>query len=93
MDLSALHRNSILFDENARTEAVHRANHEDGELWRWFCLLYEEGRIRWCQTSQGWLVSIDHKHLATERDFDASIRAARVRYFTGKRLRMPEAPA
>jgi hypothetical protein len=75
------------FDERERTDAAHRANQEDADLWRWFCLAYEEGRIRWCRSHEGWLVSVDHKHLATERDFDAAIRAARARVDYGTRTR------
>ena len=75
------------FDVETRIEAANRANQEDGELWRWFCLAYEEGRIRWCQSSQGWSVSMDHKHLSTEMDFDAAVRVARQRYMVGKRAK------
>jgi hypothetical protein len=79
------------FDQRERTEAAHRANQEDAGLWRWFCLAYEEGRIRWCRSPEGWLVSVDHKHLATERDFDAAIRAARMRCVGGRRDRQEAA--
>ncbi|SOE91437.1 hypothetical protein SAMN05446927_8361 [Caballeronia arationis] len=74
--------------EEVRADAAKLANEEDAFLWRWFCGLYDEGRIRWCKSAQGWLVSIDHKHLATEHDFDAAIRMARQRYFSGGRQRL-----
>jgi hypothetical protein len=77
---------TLRFDEGERTDAAHRANQEDADLWRWFCLAYEEGRIRWCRSHEGWLVSVDHKHLATERDFDTAIRAARARYAAGRQI-------
>jgi hypothetical protein len=59
--------------------AANAANHEDAILWRWFSLLFEEGRIRWCRSSSGWLVSIDHKHLSTEDSFDEAIREAKLK--------------
>jgi hypothetical protein len=67
-----------LTNTKVRYEAARRANADDASLWRWFCLLFEEGRIRWCRSSQGWLVSVDHRHVATDLDFDAAIRAAKV---------------
>lgn len=75
---------SVSFD-TVRTRAAKHADKEDASLWRWFSELYEEGRIRWCRSPQGWLVSVDHKHLATESDFDAAIRKSRERYFCGRR--------
>ncbi|USX06779.1 hypothetical protein [Paraburkholderia fungorum] len=71
--------------DHVRSRAARHANEEDASLWRWFCVLYEEGRIRWCRAAQGWLVSVDHKHLATEPDFDTAIRMARERFFSGRR--------
>jgi hypothetical protein len=65
----------------ARSEAAARADKDDARLWRWFSELYEGGRIRWCRSSQGWLVSVDHRHLATDKDFDTAIRISRERYF------------
>lgn len=62
--------------DQTRSEAARIANEEDAALWRWFCVLYEEGRIRWCHSARGWLVSVDHKHLATNMDFDGAIRSA-----------------
>jgi hypothetical protein len=70
--------------DNVRSEAAKLADKEDATLWRWFSEMYEDGRIRWCRSAQGWLVSVDHRHLATEADFDAAIRIARERHFSGK---------
>ena len=61
-------------------------NKDDLSLWRWFCVFYEAGRIRWMRSTHGWLVSVDGKHLSTEQDFDMAIRMARERYFSGKRI-------
>lgn len=68
-----------------RAEAARIADHDDVSLWRWFCTMYNDDRIRWYRCYQGWLVSIDNKHLATESDFDTAIRAARDRYHSGCR--------
>lgn len=68
-----------------RSEAASLANREDADLWRWFCLMYEDRRLRWCESGYGWLISVDHKHLATEVDFDAAIRNARHRFESGQR--------
>jgi hypothetical protein len=70
--------------DNVRSEAAKLADKEDATLWRWFSGLYEEGRIRWCRSAEGWLVSVDHRHLATEPDFDSAIRVSRERYFSGR---------
>jgi hypothetical protein len=67
-----------------RTEAAKIADRDDATLWRWFSELYEDGRIRWCRSARGWLVSVDHRHLATENDFDTAIRKSRERYFSGR---------
>jgi hypothetical protein len=77
---------SLTYFERTRAEAVNSANEADASLWRWFCQAYEDGRIRWCKSAEGWLVSVDHKHLATESDFDTAIRTARTRYFSGQRI-------
>lgn len=61
-----------------RAEAANSANRDDAALWRWFCLMYEDRRLRWCASGSGWLVSVDHRHLATEFDFDAAIRSAEI---------------
>ncbi|TFE41991.1 hypothetical protein E2553_35820 [Paraburkholderia dipogonis] len=73
--------------DHVRSRAANLANEDDACLWRWFCVLYEEGRIRWCRSAHGWLVSVDHKHLATEPEFDTAIRTARARFFSGRRAR------
>lgn len=70
--------------DTVRSEAAKLADRDDATLWRWFSELYEDGRIRWCRSAQGWLVSVDHRHLATEAEFDAAIRIARERYLMGK---------
>lgn len=70
--------------DSVRSEAAKNADRDDATLWRWFSEMYEDGRIRWCRSAQGWLVSVDHRHLATEADFDAAIRIARERYLSGK---------
>lgn len=67
-----------------RAEAANSANRDDAALWRWFCLMYEDRRLRWCASGSGWLVSVDHRHLATEFDFDAAIRSARDRFQTNE---------
>jgi hypothetical protein len=36
------------------------------------------------QVVPGWLVSVDHWHLATEPDFDTAIRTARERHRFGQ---------
>lgn len=69
----------------SRHEAARVADHDDASLWRWFCMMYDDDRIRWCRCYQGWLVSIDHKHLATEANFNSAIRIARDRYHSGCR--------
>ncbi|MDC6132752.1 hypothetical protein PPH41_33900, partial [Burkholderia gladioli] len=48
------------------------------DLWRWFSLLVDERRIRWCQAGGQWLVSVDHRHVATEESFDRAVREARL---------------
>ncbi|SOE90619.1 hypothetical protein SAMN05446935_9930 [Burkholderia sp. YR290] len=68
-----------------REKAANAANAEDADVWRWFCALFEEGRLRWCRSPNGWLVSIDHKHLSTEDSFDEAIRVARDRLEVGVR--------
>ncbi|MFM0674199.1 hypothetical protein [Paraburkholderia sediminicola] len=62
--------------ELRRVMAAASANQEDADLWRMFSSLYEERRIRWCNSARGWLVSIDNRHLATESSFDQAIRLA-----------------
>jgi hypothetical protein len=74
----------VISHDNVRRAAAKRADKDDASLWRWFSELYDEGRIRWCRSAQGRLVSVDHKHLATETDFDTAIRVSRERYHTGQ---------
>lgn len=69
----------------ARENAAKTANAEDASVWRWFCDLYEEGRVRWCRAAEGWLVSVDHRHLSTEASFYEAIRLARERSMAGNR--------
>ena len=53
-----------------RQLAAASANAEDAALWRWFSALFEDRRIRWCQCHSGWLVSVDHRHVATADSFE-----------------------
>ena len=62
---------------HARAAAALAANAEDASIWRWFALLLEERRIRWCCSSDRWLVSVDNRHVATDSSFDKAIRTAR----------------
>jgi hypothetical protein len=62
--------------QTTRLEGQACANAEDASLWRWFAMLMEDPRIRWRNANDVWLVSVDHRHLSTERDFDGAIRAA-----------------
>ncbi|TCW78761.1 hypothetical protein C5O80_31205 [Burkholderia sp. SRS-46] len=71
---------STIHIDRIRSEAAKIANEEDAELWRWFCGLYEDRRIRWCHSGRGWLVTVDHRHVATEFDFDAAMRSAHRRH-------------
>lgn len=66
------------FPIRSRASAAASANAEDADLRRWFSLLMQERRLRWCQTKENWLVSVDHKHVATEATFDEAIRSAKV---------------
>jgi len=68
-----------------KLEAMIPANRNDADLWRWFCLMYEHGRLRWCTSGFGWSVSVDLIHFATESSFDAAIKAARERFESGRR--------
>ncbi|MGF6781499.1 hypothetical protein P3T21_006735 [Paraburkholderia sp. GAS334] len=62
---------------HARAAAALAANAEDASIWRWFALLLEERRIRWCCSGDRWLVSVDNRHVATDNSFDKAIRTAR----------------
>jgi hypothetical protein len=68
-----------LYDDmrQTRINAARAANDEDAEVWRWFSSLLEERRIRWCISGETWFVSVDHRHVATERSFDTAIRVAK----------------
>ncbi|TXC79696.1 hypothetical protein FRZ40_35695 [Paraburkholderia azotifigens] len=61
-----------------RQNAANAVNAEDADIWRWFAGLVEERRIRWCLADGRWLVSVDHRHVATDENFDHAIRAARL---------------
>ncbi|WP_230944874.1 hypothetical protein [Burkholderia cepacia] len=61
----------------ARARARENANAEDAALWRWFAALLDERRIRWCHSGRGWLVSVDHRHVATGTQFDQAMRIAK----------------
>ncbi|MCE4575248.1 hypothetical protein QCE73_38170 [Caballeronia sp. LZ029] len=65
--------------QEVRRSAAIAANAEDADIWRWFANLVEERRIRWCLANGSWLVSVDHRHVATDKDFDVAIRGAKVR--------------
>jgi hypothetical protein len=62
---------------HVRAAAAIAVNAEDASIWRWFALLLEERRIRWCRSSDRWLVSVDNRHVATDSSFDKAIRIAR----------------
>lgn len=78
---------SSIGNESEKGRAVGLSNEEEASLWRWFCLFYEEGRIRWMRSAHGWLVSVEHMHLSTEKDFDTAIRTARDRFYSGSRYK------
>jgi len=63
----------------ARLQGLAIANAEDASLWRWFSLMLQDARIRWCVAHGNWLVSVNHRHVATEASFDEAIRAAKAR--------------
>jgi hypothetical protein len=65
--------------QTVRQHAADTANAEDASLWRWFSALLEERRIRWCVANSNWLVSVDHRHLATSPSFDCAVREAKLR--------------
>ena len=64
----------------ARLQGLAIANAEDASLWRWFSLMFQDSRIRWCLAHGKWLVSVEHRHVATEASFDEAIRAAKARF-------------
>lgn len=61
----------------AREAARDSANAEDAALWRWFAELLDDRRIRWCHSGRGWLISVDHRHVATGTQFDQAMRIAK----------------
>jgi hypothetical protein len=63
----------------ARALAAACANAEDASVWRWFSALLESGKIRWCLSHDGWLVTVNHRHVATAASFDEAIRTAKAR--------------
>jgi len=71
------HMNSPDELQKARQVAALAANSEDASVWRWFSALMEERRVRWCLATDRWLVSVDHRHVATERTFDSAMRSAK----------------
>ncbi|WP_244111942.1 hypothetical protein [Burkholderia diffusa] len=78
----------------ARAAARDSANAEDAALWRWFAALLDERRIRWCHSGRGWLVSVDHRHVATGTQFDQAMRIAKENVEGGGTVRIdtPSAP-
>ncbi|WP_241018894.1 hypothetical protein [Paraburkholderia sp. Tr-20389] len=71
-----------------RLQGLAVANTEDASLWRWFSLLLQDSRIRWCLAHGNWLVSIDHRHMATEPSFDEAMRAAKARFDSPHKSRL-----
>lgn len=71
-----------------RSEAALQANQSDAEMWRWFCHMHEEERIRWFLSAGVWYVTIDGRQLAAQPDFDAAIRAARSRALATARRKL-----
>ena len=68
---------SLDHSQQVRQSAAFAANAEDADIWRWFAGLVEDRRIRWCLADGSWLVSVDHRHVATDESFDQAIRVAR----------------
>jgi hypothetical protein len=73
-----MHRNGVATLDD-RALAAAGANAEDAEVWRWFSLLMQDRRVRWCQADDRWFVSVDNRHVATEPSFDEAIRRAKAR--------------
>jgi hypothetical protein len=78
--LSTARKNRADPIDNVRLQGLATANAEDANLWRWFSLMMQDARIRWCLAHGSWLVSVDHRHLATEPTFDEAMRAAKARF-------------
>jgi hypothetical protein len=64
----------------ARLQGLAFANAEDATLWRWLSLMLQDARIRWCMAHGSWLVSVDHRHMATRSTFDEAIREAKAKF-------------
>ncbi|HIH2752052.1 hypothetical protein L3V59_40160 [Burkholderia aenigmatica] len=60
-----------------RTRAARITDSDDAAVRRWFSSLMDERRVRWCQSTDRWLVSVDHPHIATEPSVDSEIRFAK----------------
>ncbi|ALX17268.1 hypothetical protein P350_37440 [Burkholderia cepacia JBK9] len=63
--------------QKVRAEAALAVNADDADVWRWFSSLMDDHRIRWRDTDNKWLVSVDNRHVATEQSFDSAIRSAK----------------
>ncbi|WP_235850978.1 hypothetical protein [Paraburkholderia piptadeniae] len=72
-----------------RLHGLAVANSEDANLWRWFSLMLQDSRIRWRLAHGNWLVSVDHRHVATEATFDEAMRAAKARFDEPDKRRRP----
>ncbi|RKT13951.1 hypothetical protein B0G69_7168 [Paraburkholderia sp. RAU2J] len=70
---------SSLKEKTDRAFGAADANAQDADLWRWFTLLVQDRRLRWCQAQDRWFVSVDNRHVATESSFDQAIRSAKAR--------------
>jgi hypothetical protein len=70
---------SSLNEKTDRAVGAADANAQDADLWRWFTLLVQDRRLRWCQAQDRWFVSVDNRHVATESSFDQAIRSAKAR--------------
>jgi hypothetical protein len=70
---------SSLHEKSDRAVGAADANAQDADLWRWFALLVQDRRLRWCQAQDQWFVSVDNRHVATESSFDQAIRSAKAR--------------
>lgn len=63
-----------------RREAALAANAEDASLWRWFTALFEERRIRWRVSLDGYVVSVDRRQVAVDASFDRALRFAKANF-------------
>lgn len=63
--------------QQTRLDAAAAANAEDASIWRWFCALLEERRVRWRYAFGQWVVSVDRVRVAAESNFHDAIRAAK----------------